>query len=420
MSLAIKFFLPLIIFSISGNSKLEVQQSGPSKGNYIVVAAYGKSWESLAQAFADKVSQDYPEVTYAFFEGKNMFMVYLEYTTDFKYSIKQMRQVRREGKHPKTWVYVYGGSSGESRAVTSISAEMEKELDEEESTAEAKGPALPEEAEEVAEPAEVAQPEEPAPVEEEQPEEEVVEEEIDRRTQFNYRVYFAVFNSQSRDMIDAEVQLIDPSRGRNFEKVSGNQIIFTDGPDNNSHDMQAVVDHFGYRKLIHTFNLDKPDVDSTAYFVQVQGDSMIIEMPLVKYHKGDIFTLFNVYFFSHSSVMKPESKYELDQLLAMLKENPNLRIKLHGHTNGGSQGVTKYHQHEDPEFFTLTGSVEKTSSAKELSEMRANEVKRYLEFSDIDPSRMEVIGWGGKKMLYKKLDPNADKNVRVEVEILDE
>jgi outer membrane protein OmpA-like peptidoglycan-associated protein len=36
----------------------------------------------------------------------------------------------------------------------------------------------------------------------------------------------------------------------------------------------------------------------------------------------------------------------------------------------------------------------------------------------IDKKRMEVRGWGGKKMIYKKTDSMAGKNVRVEIELL--
>jgi len=32
---------------------------------------------------------------------------------------------------------------------------------------------------------------------------------------------------------------------------------------------------------------------------------------------------------------------------------------------------------------------------------------------------MELKGWGGKRALYKKLDPQAIQNVRVEIEILE-
>ena len=43
---------------------------------------------------------------------------------------------------------------------------------------------------------------------------------------------------------------------------------------------------------------------------------------------------------------------------------------------------------------------------------------RWLLEQGIDKKRMELKGWGGKKMIYGKTDKLAGRNVRVEIEIL--
>ena len=48
---------------------------------------------------------------------------------------------------------------------------------------------------------------------------------------------------------------------------------------------------------------------------------------------------------------------------------------------------------------------------------RAATIKEWLTEQGIDRNRIEVKGWGGKKMIYDKFDSQASKNVRVEVEI---
>jgi outer membrane protein OmpA-like peptidoglycan-associated protein len=68
----------------------------------------------------------------------------------------------------------------------------------------------------------------------------------------------------------------------------------------------------------------------------------------------------------------------------------------------------------------LTGSQQKTGSAKDLSYDRAGIVKEYLVSNSIDPTRIELKAWGGRKPLYDKNSSNAKKNVRVVVEILEE
>jgi outer membrane protein OmpA-like peptidoglycan-associated protein len=50
---------------------------------------------------------------------------------------------------------------------------------------------------------------------------------------------------------------------------------------------------------------------------------------------------------------------------------------------------------------------------------RAEVIKNYLISFGLEASRMEVIGWGGKKPIYDKMDKLAVKNVRVEIEILE-
>lgn len=400
----ILFFIGLTLLGLDTPVSIEPNKGA---GNYIVVAAYGKSWESLAKKFTEEVSADYPDVTYSYFEGKNMYMVYVEYSNDFDYSVNKMREIRKGGKYLKTWVFVY---KGDNNSMDEMEKEVESDDQEEPVTVVEEETVIVESEDEQGDV-------EVAVIEEEVVEEEIIEPEENLG---KYKMFFKVYNSQNLETINAEVGLIDPTRGKQFDTVMGNELVRTDGPNNSTSDIQAVSEYFGFRKVIHTFNLDEPMVDSTEYFVKVAGDSLLIDMPLVKFRKGDIFTLFHVYFFSHSAVMKPQSQYELNQLLAMMNDNPDLKIKLHGHTNGSSKGLTRYHELEDPEFFTLSGTVEKTSTAKELSEMRAEEVKRYLVDQNIDPSRIEVIGWGGRKMLYNKLDQNADRNVRVEVEIVSE
>jgi outer membrane protein OmpA-like peptidoglycan-associated protein len=233
-------------------------------------------------------------------------------------------------------------------------------------------------------------------------------------------VFFNLHHGTSSDLVEGQIQVVDPDRTNVVNMLEANQWNYIDKPSNIHSEVLLVADLFGYRKINHAINLDEPEKDSTDYFIQVMNDSILVDFELVRYHRGDIFTMFNVYFFSHSSIMRPESVYELDQLLAMLNENPQLRIRLHGHTNGNSAGTMRYRPEDDHSLFTPSGSLEKTASAKTLSEERANVVKRYLIDKGVEPDRMEIKGWGGKRMLYKKTEEQAIKNVRVEVEIIEE
>ena len=116
-----------------------------------------------------------------------------------------------------------------------------------------------------------------------------------------------------------------------------------------------------------------------------------------------------------------DSKEQLHELFATLNETPGLRIKLHGHTNGNPSGTYTRLAEDDTVFFKLTSMHEETSgSAKKLSYDRALTVKQYLVWKGIATDRIEVKGWGGKTQIYAESSRFAQKNRRVEVEILDE
>jgi outer membrane protein OmpA-like peptidoglycan-associated protein len=117
--------------------------------------------------------------------------------------------------------------------------------------------------------------------------------------------------------------------------------------------------------------------------------------------------------------MLPESKYEINSLLQMMQENPAYKIRLHGHTNGNYTGKIIV-MGENKNFFSLTGSKSTQGSAKDLSQSRAEIIKEYLVANGIDGSRVEVKAWGGKRPIYDKHSANAKRNVRVEVEILEQ
>jgi outer membrane protein OmpA-like peptidoglycan-associated protein len=169
----------------------------------------------------------------------------------------------------------------------------------------------------------------------------------------------------------------------------------------------------------HELHYPLPLSDTVKEHIDLMGTTIVVLFDLIRYRKGDIQTLYNVYFFNDASIMLPESKYELNSLLTMMEENPKYRIKLHGHTNGHYHGKI-ISSGSDRNLFSLTGSVQSIGSAKDLSGQRAGVIKEYLVTNGISADRIEVKSWGGKRPLYDKHSVNAKKNVRVEVEILDE
>lgn len=113
---------------------------------------------------------------------------------------------------------------------------------------------------------------------------------------------------------------------------------------------------------------------------------------------GKVMRLDNLIFEVGRSRIDPESFPELDLLVNMMKENPDMVIQLEGHTDflGDSRANMK------------------------LSEQRVESVKSYLASRDIAKSRIKTKAFGGTQPLSRDNTPEAHRlNRRVEVRILE-
>jgi len=412
------FFTIFSLFSFRLMDPFENQDQNPIAGYYIVVAAYLAEQHGYASRYADKIVSEGETAKYGYFQVKNMLFVYLDCFDERNIAIKEMLKTRSEGKFIDAWVYVYKpqGSPEPLALVQIISSDPEHinaESQKDPDVTASKDVEITEDVkvEEVSN--------ELIPVET------VIQNELESKEENSYKgmypMYLWLHHGRITDLVNGEVQVIDPVSGKNVYTVTGNQWEYISKPNNTNSLIQFEADIFGYRKIIHTFDLDKPINDTTDYYLEINSDSITIEFELVRYEKGDIFTMYHVYFYSHSAIMRPESRNELDQLLAMLNESEKYRIRVHGHTNGNASVQDGLYQPEtSTNFFTRTGASEESLSAKRLSELRAEAVRNYLVYEGIDKDRMELRGWGGKRALYKKLDPQAIQNVRVEIEILED
>ncbi len=235
-----------------------------------------------------------------------------------------------------------------------------------------------------------------------------------------YWVYFNVYNETDLNEISGSVKVFDDERDKEIGSEPTHELITLKPPNNGTNKVKFESDIFGYRTEERAIDLDEPLSGDSKDYISVVGDSIIVDFPLKRYNKGDFMTMWNVYFYIDAAIMKEESVLELNQLLDMMRDNDNIKIMIHGHTNGNSHGVVKHLDLDDKSFFSLNGShLEDKASAKKLSEFRAYTIQHWLMDQGIAEERMEIKGWGGKKMIYDKHSSNADKNVRVEIEILE-
>jgi outer membrane protein OmpA-like peptidoglycan-associated protein len=217
--------------------------------------------------------------------------------------------------------------------------------------------------------------------------------------------------------VEGEVAMIDPDKAKKLGNYPSNKAIRVVDLKNKTGMVTFTSEVFGYRKAQKDFSYANPESDTSGVKVDENG---IIHVPfeLIRLKRGDFAILYNVYFFRDAAVMRPESRFEVNSLLEMLKENPKYVVRIHGHTNGNHAGKIIYKDKTSEDFFSLNGSKDGYGSAKELSKARAEVIRDYLVAQGVAPERALVKAWGGKKSIHDKHSAKAQENVRVEIEIV--
>jgi outer membrane protein OmpA-like peptidoglycan-associated protein len=400
------------------------------KGYYIVVAAYLSNQESFAQRYSSELNQAGHHTQYGFDATRQFHYVYVDYYINFDESITKMLDVRKQAGFSEAWVRIIkeGGEpiaqkeepkeevkKDESKKEIKIE-ELRKEESKKEALQKDEKVVQSPKAEPVQEP---TQQETPTPTEVvPNPKAEPV---YIPQTLKNTKAFLSLYNATTNQIIDGEVEVIDGERSSLILKAKANEYLVLPDPKSKSGKLILIGNSFGYRKIQHEINYYDTEKDTLQSDISLIGNYYMVRFEMVRLQKGDIAVLYNVYFYNDAAIMLPESKYELNKLFTMMKENPTYKIILHGHTNGNGRGkIIRVGASKD--FFNLTADdiVSENASAKELSGARAQVIKDWLISQGVATDRIEVKAWGGSRMLHDKNSQNARRNVRVEVEVNEE
>ncbi len=364
---------------LSGVSNLE--ELNPTL-YYVVIGSF--MMEDNARRFAGYVDDQGYKASYTYNPRKSMFYVFTYTSTDIEDTRSKRNYYRNNTEFSEAWMFTLN-------KVEATDPELTAKADQE--------------TEYVADI--------PEPVEDPEP----IEESITSGDKL--WVYFNVVAAKKFKEIPAHIRVVDSEKAKLLTRVKSHKVVEIPTPDNSSGNVQLICEVFGYRKVEHTFNVSNPVNETNQSYVKMKNDTVFVDFELWRHKAGDVLVMYNVFFFDDASVMMSKSMYELNSLLEMLKENDSLKVRIHGHTNGNSFGRIIKLKDDDSNFFKVTNNNRVTvGSATELSELRAATIKRYLTHNGIENSRMEVKGWGGKRMLYESDGPLAKKNVRVEIEII--
>ncbi len=104
--------------------------------------------------------------------------------------------------------------------------------------------------------------------------------------------------------------------------------------------------------------------------------------------KEEVIVLRGINFDFDKSNIKPEWAGVLDEAALIMKDYPNMKVMIEGHTD--SKGTEPYNQ--------------------KLSERRARAVFDYLANKGISPSRMQTIGYGETRPIASNTNPDGSDN----------
>lgn len=144
-------------------------------------------------------------------------------------------------------------------------------------------------------------------------------------------------------------------------------------------------------------SVKSPGFMSSTEEVSVDGDDKEVRFSLTPLEVGATIRLNEVYFERGTSELLEASFIELDRVVDMMMENPDVKIELLGHTD--NQGSSKLNV--------------------KLSQERVEKVKMYLTEHKVESKRIKGKGYGGSQPVASNASEETRKlNRRVEIKIL--
>lgn len=197
----------------------------------------------------------------------------------------------------------------------------------------------------------------------------------------------SVVSRETEKPVSATVTILDISTQDTIRKVTSNSAtgkFLLSLPLKN--DYAAFVDAEGYLFYSQHFSLKNADPQ----------ENYELELKLEPIREGAILVLNNIFYETGKYTLKPESRSELEHLIAFLRAHPTVTIEISGHTD----------------------DVGSESDNRILSQKRAKEVKTFLENQGISADRLTAVGFGESKPLVPNDSPeNRAINRRTEMQI---
>ncbi len=198
-----------------------------------------------------------------------------------------------------------------------------------------------------------------------------------------------VFDVETKAPLAANFQLFDLQTNKLFKKAQanvGSGEFLVAMPENKEFALTAK--HKGYSFYSEHFSIE--DLERTT-------DGFEIDVPMIPLKPGTKWEIKNVFFDVDKFDLKPKSIVVLNEMIAFMTKNPEVKIEIGGHTD--SDGDDAHNQ--------------------QLSENRAKAVMNYLVENGVAASKLKAVGYGeSQPVMVNDTAENKAKNRRIEAKII--
>ena len=183
---------------------------------------------------------------------------------------------------------------------------------------------------------------------------------------------------EEKELKDVKVRLVYPSGGVIANASSGDESAF-EFPVEGGTNYELVGEKEGYFTTRLPFTTIGKTIPQEELVKMVTDTTFTTQLVLNKIVLDESIVLENIYYDLDESYITDVAGQELDKLVAILEDNPDISIELSSHTD--SRNSNDYNQ--------------------ALSQRRAESAVRYLVESGIDPARITAKGYGEEQLLIK-------------------
>jgi len=197
-----------------------------------------------------------------------------------------------------------------------------------------------------------------------------------------------ITDAETHKILNATIELVDVDKNEvlaTFKSNSATGAYVVSLPAGRNYGIAVKAKNY----LFHSENFNIPESDGY--------NEEVLNINLYKIKVGSSIRLNNIFFAYQKADLTPNSQNELDRVLALMEENPKIKIEVSGHTdNVGSRDYNL-----------------------KLSTQRAKSVYDYLISKGVKESRITYVGYGFDKPVADNSSESGRKlNRRSEIKVI--